>query len=125
MENKIISGEPDFPITPGHINARGEHLWEAFENVETEVSAVYIVRFCQERSHWGPFTEKEIEEFYVRTSGRKGGFTFNRLIEAGSSFSIRDGMQPAGGGWIVKDKEGNLHVTDDFVWRCYKASPKK
>ncbi len=28
-----------------------------------------------------------------------------------------------GGGWIARDTDGNYHVTDDFVTRCFQSSP--
>lgn len=74
-------------IDPSDINT-SRHFFGAFGNHETEVSANWIVRFCQQRDNtWSPFTYAEIEKFYKFT-----GFTFNRLIKPESivKYAVRD-----------------------------------
>lgn len=120
MTHRIVVGT-DFPIKPSDINAE-EHLWNAFDNNETEVSAGYIVRLCQRKGGWLPFSDEEIESLY-REAGHSH-FSFNRLVEPGMAFFILRGSVPVGGGWIVKGDDGLYRVTDDFILRCFKSSPE-
>lgn len=101
-------------ITPHDIaTPKGGHFWGAFDNCETEISARWIVRFCQERGDWSPFTLADIEEFYNR--GGYQNFRFNWLLDEHR-------------GWLVIRDEGTertYQVTNDFIYRCYKAAPVK
>lgn len=98
-------------IPPSAIDT-SKHLWNAFDNTETEISALWIVRLCQERGSWIPFSVQDVEEVYHRKFPGKV-FHLNRLT---------DGR--ADGPWIIK--EGDMYtVSDDFIYRCYKASPAK
>jgi hypothetical protein len=152
MERHIITDSTNFPIQPDHINTK-RHFAEAFDNMETEISAHYVVKLCQELGTWGPFTMEQIEEIY-RKAGLRDGFTFNRLIEpeevfanaaeefgrmathanffprdpfmASMSYAMSHGKPETvakGGGWIVLGADKKYRVTDDFVNRCYKSSP--
>jgi hypothetical protein len=94
------------PIKPSHINTE-RHFSEAFRNLETETSAQWIVRLCQERGSWQPFSDEEIEAFY-RRNGQLDGFTFNNLLRPG---------------WVVKGDDGKYRVTSEFVAVCYASSP--
>lgn len=91
---------------PADIDA-SKHMFDAFGNNETEVSAGYIVRLCQRKGNWTSFTEEEIEAFYQEAGHRD--FWFNNLIS---------------GGWIVKE-DGCYLVTPEFIGRCYRSSPAK
>lgn len=94
------------PIDPADIRA-DRHFYDAFDNSETEISAGWIVRFCQERKQgWKPFTYKQIDAFYA-SKGVKDGFTFNRLIP---SFIVQKGRR--------------YYITPQFVGKCYTASPR-
>jgi len=112
--------DEEFPITPAHIDAT-DHLWNAFGNCETEVSARWIVRFCQERGSWAPFAYKALDTFYKRGIREKGerladlaDFRFNRLA---------DDRDDKGG--LVVEKDGLYHVTAEFVTRCYLSRPAR
>jgi len=119
-----------YPITPELIDADC-HMFGTFDHMETETSAGWLVRFCQERKKgWAPFSYKDIEEFY-KSTGKFKRFTFNRLIEPemvppSSERAFKgyvDPLVPCGGGWIVK--YGDLYYfTHGFVVRCFKFSPK-
>lgn len=132
MSRKTIVTHPEsYPVQPGQIDAQ-QHLFEAFDHSETEISAGWIIRFLQERGKsWVSFTYDEINAFYSRR--HKDGFTFNRLVEpemippslVRAFAGHHDPLIPAGGGWIVKDTEDNYLVTDDFINRCFKSSPAK
>ena len=115
-------------VQPKDINA-SQHLWDAFDHMETEVSAGYIVRLCQEGGEWVPFTREEIEEFYGRSGHH--GFCFNRLVEpemvptslARAFAGYHDAPVPKGGGWVVLGGDGKYRVTEEFIQRCFKSSP--
>ncbi|MCX6791557.1 MAG: hypothetical protein NT149_00780 [Candidatus Gottesmanbacteria bacterium] len=118
----LVEEVVDFPIKPGDINAN-KRLFDAYGNTETEISAGYIIRLCQEKDSWKPFTAEEIEEIYHRVSSHEG-FSFNQLVDQGMSFSIVTGRYPVGGGWIVL-REGKYHLTTTFVEAAFKSSPAK
>ena len=128
---RIIVNVDKFPIQPKDINAK-EHLFGAFDHSETEISAGWIIRFFQERGQgWRPFSYKEIGDYYA-SKGLCGGFTFNRLVEPGqkvlNAAAVFGGAAPitksSGGGWLVQGDDNKYYVTDDFVARCFKSSPK-
>lgn len=92
-------------IQPQDIDA-SKHFFDAFDNMETEISARWIVKFCQSRGRgWEPFTRDEIERFH-----NEHGFVdfwFNKL---GPENGVRF--------------EGDIvHIEHEFVARCWKASP--
>jgi len=118
----LVEEVADFPIKPNDINA-SQHLSDAFGNLETETSAGYIIRMCQEKGSWDPFTKEDIEEFYKR-SGHSDGFWFNQLVEPGKSFSIVNGEYLVGGGWVVL-KDRKYHLTTTFVEAAFNSSPAK
>lgn len=95
-----------YPVRPNHINAQ-RHLFGGFGNRETEISAGWVVRFCQQRgAGWQPFTEADINGFY-HTNGQLGEFWFNGLVK---------------GGFLVL-KDGKYSFTHEFVLNCFRASP--
>lgn len=104
MNRGIIKNTEGLCIQPKDV-ATKKHFYGSFENYEAEVAANYIVRLCQERKGWYPFTENEIEALYNR-------FGHQRL----SLVSLVDN------GYIIEE-EGKYHITLDFVLRCYKSSP--
>ena len=123
-----------FPIQPNDINIDHKngftHLWEAFENSETEASAYWIVKLSQKLGGWIPFTEEQIEAVY-KEAGHHHGFLFNRLVNpemvppslARAFAGHVDPLIPKGGGWIVLGDDKKYYVTDEFVSRCFKSSP--
>lgn len=114
----LVEDVPNFGIIPSDI-PMSRHLFDAYGNAETEISARCIIRMCQQRESWEPFTSDDIERFY-QEGGWKDGFCFNQLVDPGTGFGI-NGSYPIGGGWIVK-REGKYHVTTAFVEAAYKAS---
>jgi hypothetical protein len=115
----IVSG--DFDIMPCDIPSNFTHLWCAFDHCETEISAAYILRFCQEQGSWAPFGYKQINAFYRRTS-KFHTFTFNRLIDPGMHYGMHGERRLTGGGWIVQNQAAKLYyVTDDFIRRVHKS----
>jgi hypothetical protein len=102
---KRIIDPVTYPIAPRRIDTSG-HFWNAFGNHKTEISANWIVWFCQERSGWHPFTLAELEEFY-HANGFAGGFEFNGLDTDG----------------FVALRDGKYELTHEFVASCFKSSP--
>jgi hypothetical protein len=101
-------------IAPHDIDC-SQHFWNAFDHSETETSANWIVRLCQELGGWQPFTRATLEAFYARK--HKDGFTFNRL-EEGKHFVIT--TDPT-----TKEPTKVYRMTVEFVTACYKSSPAK
>lgn len=97
-----------FVCQPKDINAKA-HFYDAFGHLETEISAGWIVRFCQERGKgWEPFSKAEIEAFY-QSKGLHDGFLFNGLDTQG----------------FIEKKDEMYYITPDFVSRCFRSSPNK
>lgn len=98
-------------VRPSDINTN-RHLWGAFGNMEREISALWVVRYCQQFDEWQPFTHREVEDFHNQERGKAGhapqSFRFNGL----------DSSQ-----WLVLDKEGRYHITRLFAALCYQSSP--
>ena len=96
-------------IEPNDINTK-QHFWNAFDNREREISARWIVSFCQERGcGWEPFTLNDIEQFY-NTRGGYVNFRFNGLVD------------PQYGIEKVSDE---YHIKHEFIVKCYLVSPAK
>lgn len=113
-------------IEPSDIDST-KHFWDAFDHAETEVSARYIVRLCQEVGGWVPFTFEQINAFYQKARGNKiESFTFNRLVDA-QWVRTRPWAEPElkGGGWVFRDHAGNYHISEEFIKRCANSSPAK
>lgn len=119
----IIDGGPEHPfrIQPGDIDVT-QHFFDAFGEMETEISAHWIVRLCQEKGGWVAFSEDDIEEYYRRASNNKfSGFGFNRLRDW--KF-LDDESVTKDHGFIVCGEDGLFRVTMEFIARCYHAAPK-
>ena len=94
------------PIKPNNINADVSHFFDTFGNMETEASAVWLVRLAQHRKGWESFTFDDINA-YCAEHGPGDGFTFNQLLDR--KMILRDGDL--------------YHFTEAFVGKCYAASP--
>lgn len=101
----LTSIAENYPVAPSHINT-SRHLWNAFDKMETEISALWLVRLAQERGDWSSFTDQEIAAFYQRKH-RGAFFHFN-------------GAQD----YLILDGTGRFHFTHQFVARCFLASPQ-
>lgn len=119
QRGSLVSETPDFKVKPEDIDC-SKHLFDAYGNNETEISAGWIIRMLQKKGSWAPFTKEDIETFY-QAGGFKDGFTFNQLVNPGTSFFAREGNVQVGGGWIV-EKDGKFHVTTTFVEAALKSS---
>lgn len=92
-------------IRPENIKSDADHFWNTFDNNETEISAQWIVRFCQNRNQgWAPFTYEEINQFYETNSPHKR-FDFNRLLGY-----WQGKYSPLS---LVKDEAGERYIIQD------------
>lgn len=130
---RVITEQEDFPVKPSDINA-AEHMWEAFGNTETDVSAGYIVRLMQEKGDWVPFTYGELNAFYQKTCKPSGGgyienYIFNHLIGPFEQYNARE-LWTEHLDVVVPEREHTgryedgdvFRVTDEFVFRCYRSA---
>lgn len=129
--SRVIVAGKSFRIQPEDIDT-SKRLFDAFDNTETEISAIWIVRFLQDRGMgWDSFTFEEISAFYNRTI--KGEFGFNRLVNpewvppnlARAFAGHHDRPVPVGGGWIILENDKKYYITEDFVERCFRSNPKE
>jgi hypothetical protein len=109
---KLIDPET-YPIKPESINVR-QHFFNAFGNYQTEVSAGWIVRFCQQRGvGWLPFAFADINQFYLANvqgdnrSPEDRQFGFNELDDRG----------------FLVFQDDRYHFTHEFIARCHLVSP--
>lgn len=118
-------------IKPSDIDT-SEHFWDAFGQMETETSARWVERYCQQNGDsWAPFSREDLDAFYRNARDKHQGrfrvrndhFSFNGLIASPAICDRTGGV--IRGVWIVTTPDGLLQVTDDFVQRCYRSSPRK
>lgn len=100
----VIVNAEKLRIDPSDINI-DRHFFGAFGNVETEASAKWIVRLCQNKGGWYPFTLKEVEDLY-QSLGHKD-YWFNELLS----------------GKYIIEKKSIYYITSEFISRCYNSSP--
>lgn len=109
-------------IMPYAIPDTFEHLWNAFDENETEISAAYLLRLARTRGNWRPFTFEDINSLYRACRKSKTAvFTFNRLVEPGMHYGMPGERWLVGGGWIVL-KNGLYYFTDDFIRRVHESA---
>jgi hypothetical protein len=105
-----------YPVSPTQTplpgDLRDDHAWEAFGNMETEISAGWIVRFLRDRkgNQWVPFTREELTDYYHEKMREKqphycGRFLFNRLTSQD----------------YVWEHDGQFYLSPGFVDRMAKA----
>lgn len=104
---QIIANDDQCPIKPEHINTDRNFMGTIWQNMETEVSANWLVRFAQRRNSWTPFTIEELEAFYHEKRPVDEKFWFNKLTNDGHISEVGDKMT----------------FTIEFVSACYMVSP--
>lgn len=98
------------PVRPEHLDATQLPSC-SFNKIEAEVTAMWVVRFCQARGRgWESFTDPEIEGFYnkAREPEEAEEFWWNGML----------------GTWIQPNGE-HLLVSEEFVARYYAAAPAR
>lgn len=97
-------------LSPIEINT-DKHFFGAFGNCETEISARWIVRFCQKQRSWKTFTRKDLTNFYVKELGRVENFWLNGLDKEKYLTEKEDYM---GNSWIK--------ITPRFIALCWEST---
>ncbi len=96
-----------YPIRPSDIDI-SQHFWGAFGKQEKEVSARWIVDFCQQNGDtWAEFSVEHLEALYQRHG--YSGFRFNGLNDD-EHLSITDGQ---------------CKVSHQFVVKCFQSQPRE
>lgn len=72
------------------LNKATRGLWDAFDNSETEASALWVLRLQTKRGNWGPFSVKSLSNLYHEKYPDED-FCWNWLIYPGLCF----GFNPA------------------------------
>lgn len=106
---------PDYPLQPQHISIDTGFWWGAFGNIETEISAQWIIRFLQQRGEgWKPFRHSDLEAFYTP----QDGFLYNNLITEGFVQPERNAE-----GTPLVSPQCLMSVTHKFIVRCFLVAP--
>src|SRR3989344_8321313 len=116
LERKIETGsviikgksipEKQYPIRPEHINALC-CCWYELSYDETEISARWIVRFCQKQKSWKSLTKAGIEKFY-RQNSEYQNFSFNQLVSRNNNHAA------------IRLIDGRYFITHEFIASCFK-----
>lgn len=120
-DNKII--REDFPIKPQDIDAQ-RSLSPSFRYANMEMAAARIVRLCQKKQSWDPFTKAEIFRFlYEEGTEDESYWRFNEKEPTFLSVLtwIKDERLTP---WIV-ESFGKYYVTEEFVRLCHRAAPRR
>lgn len=107
-----ITNDNQIPIKPEHISLDGSFMGSIWENMETEVSAYWLIKFARDRKSWAPFNLAELADFYHKKHP-DSQFWFNKL------FGHRTDPD-----YIHKDDFGNFFFTKEFIVECYRLSPE-
>jgi hypothetical protein len=102
---------PLYPIRPRHIAAFIDWCFpNAFGGDRGKgISAVLIVRLCQEKGGWFPFTQEEID------ASSRHNFDFNGL----TGYDNQDDRFKH----VVQGEDDKFRVTHMFICTCFQASP--
>lgn len=118
IPNRGPLAQPNYKVKPSDIEVK-EHLWNAFDHNETEISAYWLIKLAQRNGDWRPFTREDVEAVYSEKF--KDGYTFNLLVERGVGYGRPGERYLWGGGWIVLS-EGRYYFTEEFIERCYLST---
>lgn len=111
MHPIVVDESYRYPIRPEHIDA-DKHFVGAFGKWEMEEAARWIVRFCQKKRLWGPFSREDIAELYRKESLHFDDFSFldlGGLLERNVLVSLIG--------------QGQYQITHEFICRCFEVSP--
>lgn len=103
----ILKDKLMLKILPFDIDT-SSHFYDSFGNMETEVSARWIVEYCQQSNTWARFSHADILRFY--NSGitkHVHRFNFNNLDDPK----------------YLVERDGYYTVTDKFITTCYGCRP--
>lgn len=97
----VITNPAQTPITPSDIDTSTRFVGK-FGSGEVEGTYFSLTRFYQERGEWGPFTQKEIDQFFGHP------WNWYSLLEMNI---------------FVRDSDHKFWPTLKFITACYAASP--
>ena len=83
-------------------------MGSVWQNMETEISTYWLVKFAKHRGSWAPFEMNELLAFYRETFPDERSFHFNKLM--------RDN-------YIQSIASDTVAFTVEFVGACYAVSP--
>lgn len=115
------------PVRPDQIETvKGTHFWESFGHYETENAALWIVRHCQAKGGWVAFKRDELSKL-----ANEHWFNFQLLdpeflVASDPEAQAIDARGSAADRHDIAGRIGAMtyQVTNEFVERCFKASPK-
>jgi hypothetical protein len=117
----VTPQDAGYPVLPCHVDASGI-LWDAFCDAQTCTAATLIVRFCQERGHWGVFSGSEICEFYRHYLAETLPDTDSECLNRANFFFgylTQDGED----GFVIAEPGKQFRIAHDFVTRCWANHP--
>lgn len=95
-----------------------------FGKSEVEQTARSIIRFCQRRGGWYPFTVEELINFYKEV-GEDPRFIFFGLLGTWEDDAMLvDGWRTPRVPYLVQGYDGMYRVTEEFIKQCAKNLPK-
>ena len=103
----VVTDTHAVPISPADIKT-DLHFSDAFGDFASDVVARQIIKFCQKRNSWNPFTRNEIKSFWQNLYP-DDPFSLEDLIDSG--FIKRRGI-----------RHGRYCLTLEFISRCHQAS---
>lgn len=108
MKRRLCSDLSTYPVQPKDIDGASIPC-DSFGTMEREISAQWILRFCQRANSWNAFKLADLQAFYNEKLKYQEKFWFNGLDVDG---------------FVVVDKEREqCQVTHDFVARYFLSSP--
>jgi hypothetical protein len=107
----ILRGS-DTPIRPRDIES-DLVLANTFGKRESEVTAYWVVRYCQSRRSWTPFNFDKLVRFCTAHDQR-----FTRIYE----YLLEGVSELVVGGFLCLEQKV-VTVTTGFIARCYGAAP--
>ena len=109
-----INHSSDTPIRPRDVDSSNTFV-SAFGKRETEVTAFLVVRFCQLKKNWKPFTVEAFTQYCLSAH------------DHGSEAKVRsyllDGLTHLNMGEYIRIDKGVVTLTTAFVARCYQKAP--
>lgn len=109
----LIERSSDTPLRPRDVAA--DNIHQAFGSRDAEVAAIYIVRFCQGKGNWKPFTFQALLDLCI-AAGDQLEKAKNRLTEGLTTLTL--------GEFIRRDGD-LITLSTAFVARCYLKSPAR
>ncbi len=108
----LILRSSDTPIRPRDIESELAFV-QTFGKRESEVAAHWIVRYCQARRSWAPFSFDLLVQ-YCQAHDSRFSKIYDYLVEGVSELVVEG---------FVQTENKVVTLTTGFVARCYGAAP--